>query len=40
VIAESAGWQTVFLIAAGMNLLAALLALIALKPLRAKAIAG
>jgi OFA family oxalate/formate antiporter-like MFS transporter len=40
VIAASAGWQTVFVVTAGMNLLAGILALVALKPLRARAIAG
>jgi MFS transporter, OFA family, oxalate/formate antiporter len=36
VIASSGGWRPVFLVAAGMNLLAAVLALLFLKPIRAR----
>jgi OFA family oxalate/formate antiporter-like MFS transporter len=36
VIAKSSGWGTVFMIAMGFNLLAAVLALVVLKPLRAR----
>jgi MFS transporter, OFA family, oxalate/formate antiporter len=35
-IAKSRGWDTVFMIAMGFNLLAALLALLVLKPMRAR----
>lgn len=40
VLAASGGWRSVFLAAAAMNLLAALLALVVLKPLRARALAA
>jgi OFA family oxalate/formate antiporter-like MFS transporter len=40
VVAASGGWQTVFIAAAAMNLLAAFMALFVLRPLRLKLAAG